>query len=128
MADSFDAVDIAYDKIENCGLPVYKDKAPDDVVSGKKTHVVINTLNFIPGDVIGQVPVNINIYVPKTTNGMINRAAIKTHRTTINTAIKNASMPEGMYYELSKEFEALIKDLSNGFDMYNIRYNCYLTN
>jgi hypothetical protein len=127
MADIFDAVDKAYEIVQNCGVTFYKDKAPESALTGKTMFGVITTLNYEPKDEVSKVPINFNVYVPKTASGMINRDILRAKSTSVHNAIKTAVMPAGMYYSLEPGFTAVLKDLEQGFDCINMRYTCYLS-
>ena len=118
MADNFDAVEIIYDAIKDVLTGrVFKDKAPRDQ-SGE--YIVINSPSCNHREFVNLPSVNINIFVLKGANGMVDRARIKTLRTAIYPLIKSAS-PAGYYCVIDRSFSALQEDVRDGYDCFTIR-------
>ena len=118
MADNFDAVEIIYDIIKTCGVDCYKDKAPRDL---EGEYVVIGSSACNHGEIVNIPQVNVNIFVPRPSNGMVNRARIKTLRTAIYDLIKASEGPSGYYCYIDRSFSALIEDVRDGYDCFTIR-------
>lgn len=128
MADNFDAVEIIYDIIKTCGPAVYKDKAPVDTLV---EHVVINSPACGHGPVVNIPHVNVNIFVPRPKEGLVNRTRIKTIRTAVYNLIKASDGPDDYYCAIDRQFSALIEAGSNeklkeGFDCFTIRFELTL--
>ena len=118
MADNFDAVEIIYDAIKNIlSGKVFKDKAPRDQ-DGE--HIVVNSPACNHSEVVNIPQVNVNIFVPKGANGMVDRARIKTLRSSIYTQIDSAS-PSGYYCYIDRSFSALLENVRDGYDCFTIR-------
>lgn len=119
MADNFDAVEIVYGVISSWGVATYKDKSPENITT---EHIVVNSpsggaSSFGTND----ISVNVNIFIPVTANGMINRARLKAIRTGIRPLIEAAS-PSGYYCYIDPEFSALLENVKKGFDCFIMRY------
>ena len=121
MNDNFDAVEIVYAAISSVGT-VYKDKAPRDT-SG--TYVVVNSPSCAQRRFVNIPLVNVNIFVPKTSNGMVNRTSLKTIRTAVYSGVESAD-PEGYYCEIDRVFSALVEDVREGYDCFTIRFELTL--
>ena len=126
MADNFDAVDIIYDAIKSIGVPVFLDRSPRDQ-SGE--HVVVSSNTCAYDEVVNIPQVNVNIFVPRTSNGMINRTRVKALRTLVYNAVDAAS-PDN-YCVIDQVFSALIESsrmssVKEAFDCFTIRYELTL--
>lgn len=122
MADNFDAVEIIYSLISAVGT-CYKDKAPRDV-SG--TYVVINSPACTQRQFINIPYANVNIFVPKAANGMVNRTTLKTIRSAVYSAVEGAGDIEGYYCDIDRVFSALVEDVREGYDCFTIRFELTL--
>jgi len=118
MADNFDATKIIYNIIKNVGVSVFKERPPRDQ-SGE--HIIVRSNACNHGEYVNIPQVNVNIFIPKTANGMVNRDRIETIRTAVYTAISSAEDPEGYYCYIDRSFSALIEDAKEGFDCFTIR-------
>jgi len=125
MANDFDIIDALYDSIENCGVLVGKGKADLDWIEAKTEHIVINNLPLYEGQLLDRVPINLNIYVPKTTSGMVNRTRLKEIENIVTPLIQSASLNAG-YFDLRVTFKQIVTD-EPIFDYRNIRYDLVLT-
>ena len=125
MADNFDAVDIMQDILGTAlsGAPVFKDRAPTDQAG---YHVVIRSNANNSLEVVNVAQVNVNIYVPRWKNGMVDRFNLKTIRTLVNTKVNNASSPAGYYCVIDRAFSTLLEDVKKDFDCFTIRYEITL--
>lgn len=123
MADNFDAEEIIYDMIKNIGVSVIKGRMTRDQ-KGEYINVRSNGCNH--GEIVNIPRVNVNIYVPRTTDGLVNRARIKAIRTLVYNAISAADDPEGYYCIVDQSFSALLEDVRKGYDCFTIRYELTL--
>lgn len=119
MADNFDAVDIIYSAISSIGVTAYKDKAPEGITG---EHIALTSPSSAPSSYgTNDVVVNVNIFVPVTANGMINRTRLKAIRTLVDAGVQSASTT-GYYCDIDPEFSAFIDNAKKGFDCFTIRY------
>jgi len=125
MADNFDAVQITYDIIKTCGVSVFQDRILKDQ-AGEYVVVGSNACNNLPAVNVAQV--NVNIYIPRSTNGMPNRTRLEAVRTSILTLIGNATAPAGYYCVIDQIFSALLNDVREGYDCFTIRLELTLNN
>ena len=125
MADNLDAVDIIYDIIKSCGVTVVKDRSSRDQ-DGE--FIVIRSSGNTNLASVNVAQVNVNIFIPRPSNGMVNRPRVETLRTTITNLIKNASDPEGYYCVIDQVFSALLEDVRKDYDCFTIRYELTLNN
>ena len=123
MADGFDSEEIIYEIIKTCGVPVFKGPSPRDQDGN---HVVVISIVCNELEVVNVSQVAVNIFVTKPDNGVVDRAAIKALRTTIETLIKNASDPAGYYCAIDKIFSKPLESTKEGFDCYSSRYELTL--
>lgn len=119
MADNFEAVEIIYGVISSWGVTTYKDKSPEGIAT---EHIVVNSPSSgASGYGTNDVSVNINIFIPVTANGMINRSRLKTIRAALRPLIE-AAAPAGYYCYVDPEFSALLENAKKGFDCFTMRY------
>jgi len=123
MADGFDSEEILYNIIEDCGVMVYKGPAPTNK-SGE--HIVVRSIVTSNLPDVNVVPVAVNIYKPKTGNGMIDRTWFKAIRATIYSLVEAAASPSGYYCVIDRIFSQFIEDGKDGFDCFSIRYELTL--
>jgi hypothetical protein len=128
MADNFDAVEIIYDIIKDCGVDVFKDKTPTDTLG---EHVVVASPACNHGRFVNIPMVNVNIFVPRPKGGMVNRTRIKEIRTAIYNAIDASSGPDGYYCAIDRAYSGLtessnLEKLKEGLDCFTIKYELTL--
>jgi hypothetical protein len=123
MADNFDAEQIIYDMIKNVGVAVFQDRPRRDR-SGEYIVIRSNGCNY--GEIVNIPQVNVNIFVPRTADGMVNRDRIEAIRTLIYNAISSADDPEGYYCIIDQSFSNLLEDVREGYDCFTIRYELTL--
>jgi len=136
MADNFDAVEIIYDNVSPYGIQCYKDLAPLEEVPGDEgEHITINSPSGNKsGFATNDINVDINIFVPKTPNGMVNRTRIKTIRTGIKSLIESSGDPDGYYCVIDRGLTGLVRagSVENtskaGYDCFVMRYILTLNN
>lgn len=127
MADYFDTVDCVYNKVVLSGFPTYKDKALEKTVTeGILEFVVINISSGQYGQVSNQMMVNVNLFVPKTTSGMIDRSRIIAMKNIIDPLVQSAVLTNG-YLSAKPLFDHLITDESGKYDYLNLRYDIIIT-
>ncbi|MBP1615320.1 MAG: hypothetical protein H6Q13_2768 [Bacteroidetes bacterium] len=125
MADEFDIIDYVYDAVNaaNTGMTIYKDNS---ITGETNNHIVINHLNINSNDdetidFIAVLPVNVNVFVKLSPNGMINRTVMKAAVRAIRASLKNISTTDGQYRHAHIAWEGRIESAKDGFDCMNIR-------
>lgn len=120
MADQFDIVDIVYDTVEpaSAGFILYKDCSAD---GEKKNHITVQMLPLNETEVVNKGPVNVNVFVKKQTNGMLDRQLMKGVVRSIKSALRNIKPPFGMYWKSRIVWSESLGEAKKGFDCTNIR-------
>ena len=122
MADGFDIVDIVFDATEsaNTGIIGYKDNSAD---GEKNNHYTVRTTGVNSKEYVNKAPVvNVNIYIRKHDNGMMNRSLMKSTCKALEKALKeNIIIPEGMYWKSKVIWSEPMGEAKEGFDCMNIR-------
>lgn len=119
--DQYDVIDFVFEAIEPVltGFKGFKDKAVDGY-AGK--HFVVNALPWSENDdFINQGYVNVNLFVPLKSNGMIDRQPMKAAVRAAKPVIKAiATNSEGKYRSCEIIWIETV-DLKQGFDCKNIK-------
>jgi len=120
MADMFDAIDVIYGWLKTSKITAFKDKAPNK--TELKSFVVINCPTERNLQRINKIPVNVNIYTKKNTNGMISRAEIKVLKQKVIESINNGTSPGYLFdITLSNSFQDTV--YSKEYDILVLRYD-----
>lgn len=118
--DEFDAIDIVYNAVSasNAGITIYKDKSESGV---QDEHIVINNLQLNELDFINKVPVNINIFIPLESNGMIQRQRMKEVKRKVRSSIDSINSDNGVCKEVTVLWSVSMPELKEGFACTSIR-------
>lgn len=122
MADSFDIVDIVFDAVEaaKTNFILYKSNS---ITGEKNNHITVAPPPLDYKTVVNKAPfVNINIFVQKFANGLINYQLMKTTCRAVEKSLKeNIVIPEGMYWKSRIVWSQPMGEYKKDFDCTNIR-------
>ena len=120
MADIFDIIDIAFESLNGCveGFSFHKNRTPDNE---KDCHVVVGSPVTNDQDYVSKGYVNVNIYVPRNSNGTERRGIMQDAVRTIRAEIRNLTHPFGMYWKSRILWSKPMESEKKGFDCMNIR-------
>lgn len=118
--DEFDAIDIVYNAVATAGteVPIYKDKSESGVTN---EHIVINHLQLNELDFINKVPVNVNIFVPLSENGMPRRQRMKELRRKVRKSLDSINSNDGVCKEVTVLWSVPMPELKESFACTSIR-------
>jgi hypothetical protein len=121
MADGFDIIDLVYSAVmdANTGLTVWKDHS---VRGEKNDHITINLTGVETKAYVNKAPaVNVNVYVRRNGNGMVNRGLLKSICRSVEASLNRMAAPNGMYWKSRIVWTASMGEAKEGFECVNIR-------
>lgn len=125
MADLFDVVDVFYGWLKGGGIKTYKDKRPINPKT-ENYFAVVSTLKAFEGQVLSNIPVNINLHFKKNSNGMISRNEMKAAKRKVKQLIENGTYPN-YYFDVSPGFEQIDTSHDTQFDLILMRFDVTVT-
>lgn len=122
MADGFDIVDIVFAAVEsaNTRLVGYKDSS---ATGESNNHYTVCTTGVESKEFVNKASVvNINVFIKKHENGMMNRPLMKyTCKAVEESLNKNIITPRGMYWKSRIVWSEPLGEAKENFDCTNIR-------
>lgn len=119
--DEYDVVDFIYEAVAAAvtDVLIIKDKTDAGV---SVEHIVINNVTHVESDFTSKTPVNVNIFVPLVTGGMVKRQRMKELRRAVRKSIGAINSDDGNCREVYDIRVNKMPDLKEGFDCVNIRF------
>ncbi|NDV81333.1 hypothetical protein [Bacteroides sp. 51] len=121
MADGFDIIDMVSSAVESAdtGILLCKDNSAD---GEKENHIVVRTTGVETKDYVNKASVvNVNVFVKRNSNGTTKRSIMKDACRKLEHALKNISIPVGMYWKSRIIWMEPTGGAKEGFDCTNIR-------
>jgi hypothetical protein len=124
MVDEYVVLDIITEAVEaaNTGLTIWKGNSPK---GEKEEHIVINHLPFNRLDYVGNIHVNVNIFIKQFDDGSQNIPRQKDLSRQVKPFLRKKKLktfvPAGTYFESKMLWSQLLSDMKEGFDSINIR-------
>ena len=118
--NEFDIIDLVYTYVDaaGAGMIIYKDQS----ITGEiNNHIVINSLEYINLDWNNVLPVNVNIFIKLSANGMPKRPEMKAAVDKVRAELKKIQPVEGKYRSISIEGSNRLNGAKQGFDCMNIK-------
>jgi len=125
MADEYDIVDFVYDAVAaaNTGLLICKGRSETGI---EDNHIVVNHLSLTDDqyELTNHLPVNVNVFIKRNSNGTSNRPLMKDLVRAVRKSIEdNIKTTDGQYRYAEIQWTTPA-DIKDGFDCMNIRINC----
>jgi hypothetical protein len=125
MADEYDIIDFVYGavKASGTGLRICKGRSETGI---EENHIVINHLSLTSDtyDLTNHLPVNVNVFIKRNSNGTSNRELMKETVRTVRESIEENIQSTDGQYRYAKVQWTTPADIKDGFDCMNIRINC----